>query len=96
MFNRSRVIILVALLLLVVCAIMYWVERLDVFFDYFINALTGKSETTIVRIQHFESIVKLFQDNPFYLIFGQGLGTTFYTTGFGYFTDNVEIDLLIL
>lgn len=92
LFNRSRVIILVALLLLVVCAIMYWVERLDVFFDYFINALTGKSETTIVRIQHFESIVKLFQDNPFYLIFGQGLGTTFYTTGFGYFTDNVEID----
>ena len=80
------------MLLLVVCAIMYWVERLDVFFDYFINALTGKSETTIVRIQHFESIVKLFQDNPFYLIFGQGLGTTFYTTGFGYFTDNVEID----
>lgn len=69
----------------------YWHE-LDVFYNYFVNALTGKSATTIVRIKHFESVIQLFSDNPRFIITGQGLGTRFYTSGFGRLADNIEID----
>lgn len=69
----------------------YWHE-LDVFYNYFVNALTGKSATTIVRIKHFESLIQLFSDNPRFIITGQGLGTRFYTSGFGRLADNIEID----
>ena len=62
------------------------------FFDYFINAFTGKSATATVRIKHFESVIALFEENPIYIITGQGIGTSFYTTGFGFVTDNIEID----
>lgn len=69
-------------------------EYVELIFLYISNAISGKSGTTQVRVMHYESIIKMFKENPIYLIFGQGAGTVFYTTGFNSFVNNIELDHL--
>ena len=61
-----------------------------------LNVFTGLagSYTADVRRLHFESISKLFIDHPLNLLFGFGLGTSFYSTGAGEFVTNIELDHL--
>jgi hypothetical protein len=57
----------------------------------FVQIFNSESGGTIVRSRHLESIIYLFSQNPLYLVFGQGPGTLFYSSGFHGLTDKVEI-----
>lgn len=58
------------------------------------DTLASQSGSAQVRIGHFDSVVKLFTDNPHYLFVGQGVGLPFYTSGESEFVQNIEIDHL--
>jgi hypothetical protein len=58
------------------------------------DAWSGESETALVRIGHFRSVVNLFLDHPHYLVVGQGVGVPFFTTGESSYVQNIEIDHL--
>jgi len=51
-----------------------------------------QSHTTKIRVRHFDSLLTLFDDNPLSLLFGQGAGAEFFTTGEGANVSNIEID----
>ncbi len=58
------------------------------------DTVAGESETAQIRIGHFDSVIKLFTDNPHYLLIGQGVGLPFYTSGESEFVQNIEVDHL--
>jgi hypothetical protein len=58
------------------------------------DTLTTESASAQVRIGHFDSLMKLFAENPHYLLVGQGVGLPFYTSGESEFVQNIEIDHL--
>lgn len=49
----------------------------------------GEKSNTI-KFAHLTSYAQLFADNPRYLLWGQGPGTWFYSSGFGAMTDETE------
>ena len=49
----------------------------------------GEKSNTI-KFAHLTSYAQLFADNPLYLLWGQGPGTWFYSSGFGAMTDETE------
>jgi hypothetical protein len=51
------------------------------FFDLISDTAAGQSETAVVRIGHYHSIMDLFLRNPDYLLIGQGAGTSFFSSG---------------
>jgi hypothetical protein len=62
------------------------------FFTLFEEIVKNDSGTVNVRIGHFDSIMKLWGDNLLSLLFGFGLGSTFYSSGAGGIVSNIEID----
>jgi len=64
------------------------------FTDQVADTVAGESETAQIRIGHFDSVIKLFADNPHYLLIGQGVGLPFYTSGESEFVQNIEVDHL--
>jgi len=51
------------------------------FLDIILDTAAGESNTALVRIGHYHSIMDLFARNPDYLLIGQGAGTSFYSSG---------------
>lgn len=49
--------------------------------EFTIDIFMNKASSDAVRSGHLTSILSTFNDNPMSLIFGQGIGTTFYSTG---------------
>jgi len=64
------------------------------FYDQIRDAWAGESETTLIRIRHFHSVMNLFLQNPHYLIVGQGVGVPFFTSGESSDVQNIEVDHL--
>jgi hypothetical protein len=62
--------------------------------EMFIEIYRGESETVQVRLLHYESVMKLFSDDPIGFVFGFGMGTSFYSTGEGFLVTNIEVDHL--
>lgn len=60
----------------------------------FFEIQEGRSATVDARIGHLSSILQLFSDHPIKAIFGFGLGTEFYSEGFGEYVWNIELDHL--
>jgi hypothetical protein len=58
------------------------------------DAWTGESDTALVRIGHFQSVIDLFRAHPSYLVIGQGVGVPFYSLGESAYVQNFEIDQL--
>jgi hypothetical protein len=58
------------------------------------DAFTGNSATAEIREGHITSLMRLFSENPQFLIIGQGVGVPFYTSGESAFVQNVEVDHL--
>jgi hypothetical protein len=58
------------------------------------DALSGESDTILVRIGHFQSVMNLFRQHPSYLVIGQGVGVPFYSLGESTYVQNFEIDQL--
>lgn len=56
------------------------------------DTVATESGSAQVRIAHFDSVVKLFVDNPHYLFVGQGVGVPFYTSGESEYVQNIEVD----
>jgi len=82
-------------LLLPILMFIFYFSFKDLAFGYeIISAFTGESDALAIRNGHFISIVDIFRDNPFYLFFGQGPGSVFFTKGTYIFTDNIEISQL--
>jgi hypothetical protein len=67
---------------------------LPAFYDDIRDAWTGESQTAIIRIAHFHSVMNLFLQNPHYLIIGQGAGVPFHSLGASDYVQNFEIDHL--
>ena len=57
-----------------------------------VNSLKGETQTSQVRIDHYKSFKDLLDEKPIYLIIGQGVGTSFYSSATGTFVSNIEID----
>ncbi|MDR0551882.1 MAG: hypothetical protein LBG72_07680 [Spirochaetaceae bacterium] len=57
----------------------------------FLEMFNGRYSGSQIRQGHLYSILALLRDNPAYILFGQGAGTSFYTSGFNTYTDSVEI-----
>lgn len=95
LFIKSHTFLIGVLLsMIIVYFVVSFKDYVELVILYINNAILGKSGTTQVRMLHIESIVKLFREHPCYLIFGQGAGTFFYTTGFNSFVNNIELDHL--
>jgi len=58
------------------------------------SIFTGEADSLSIRNGHFVSISNIFIKNPISLIFGQGPGSIFYTSGIDSITDNIEISQL--
>lgn len=63
-------------------------------FILFDEILKNKSLTVDVRVGHFQSLASLWIENPLNLLFGFGLGSTFYSDGVGGVVSNIELDHL--
>ncbi|WP_461789350.1 hypothetical protein [Pedobacter sp.] len=70
------------------------VLAISVFFGVFlllqISVSTGE-ESAEVKAGHFSSYVTLFEEKPQYLIWGQGLGSSFYSSGAGQYLSQSEL-----
>lgn len=75
-------------------AILVLFLSLPTFSDEVRDAWEGNSETAQIRIDHFRSVVELFQDHPSYLFTGQGVGVPFYSLGTSSYVQSFEIDHL--
>ena len=62
------------------------------YIDTITNAVQGKALTTQIRIGHWNSFVDLITDRPDYLIYGQGVGTSYYSDGRSRHVYNTELD----
>lgn len=55
-----------------------------------ILASETSESSNIIKYAHLSSYAKLFNNNPLYMIIGQGPGTSFYSEGFGKYTSVTE------
>ena len=62
------------------------------YIDTITSAVQGKALTTQIRIGHWNSFVDLITDRPDYLIYGQGVGTSYYSDGRRRHVYNTELD----
>lgn len=90
--SKQKIIFLLLIPLLVLCLILLSQDKISDLYTYYYESLIGKSDTVNVRVEHFKSLILLFKEHPIYLIFGQGAGTEFYTSGFNEYVNNIEID----
>ncbi|WP_316833816.1 hypothetical protein [Pedobacter nutrimenti] len=58
------------------------------------SVFTGESDAIDIRNGHFMSVYHVFANNPLYFFFGQGPGSTFFSTGISAIADNIEISQL--
>ncbi len=58
------------------------------------DTFSGQSDTAVLRLRHIDSIFKLWNENPHYLLVGQGVGVPFYTTGESDYVQGIEVDHL--
>jgi hypothetical protein len=56
-----------------------------------ISKFSTSSVSSSVKLGHIESILNLLSNNPSYLIYGQGPGSSFYSVGVDAFVTNVEV-----
>jgi hypothetical protein len=56
-------------------------EIINGYIDYLAATFRGEATTSQVRIGHWKSFVDLMEENPSYLIWGQGTGTQFVSLG---------------
>jgi hypothetical protein len=64
------------------------------FSDQIMDAWGGTSDTALVRIGHFHSVMDLFVEHPSYLLVGQGAGVAFFSLGESENVQSFEIDHL--
>lgn len=60
--------------------------------DNIVNAVRGKALTTQIRVGHWNSFLDLVSDHPGYLLWGQGVGTSYYSLGRKSQVYNIELD----
>jgi hypothetical protein len=61
------------------------------FFDIILDTAVGESDTALVRIGHYHSIMDLFARHPDYLLIGQGAGTSFFSSGASDYVRIIEL-----
>lgn len=64
------------------------------FAEYIRDTVAGESDTALLRIAHYHSIIALLSDNPHYLLVGQGTGIPFFTSGRSDYVHSIELDHL--
>lgn len=85
--STTKIFIFINMLILVL-VLSSLLPNLDV---NIIDALTGNSETTIIRTGHINSVIDLFVDKPYYIFLGQGTGREFFSTGTNMEVTNIEV-----
>jgi len=88
---RGRRLFLVAFLLIAIYLLIR-VSSIEIPAIIDLNELFSvNSYDNIVRRNHIESLFSLFNENPMYLLIGQGPGSYYFTTGYNAFVDSIEI-----
>ena len=64
------------------------------FLDRILGTAAGETDTAQIRIGHYHSIMALFARKPSYLLVGQGVGTSFFSTGESDYVSDIEITYL--
>jgi hypothetical protein len=82
-----------ASLLFAICAICASALMLP---NGFVEIFNHESHGSRVRIGHVNSVEDVIDADPTIALFGAGPGTSFYSSGFGEYTDNIEISQLEL
>jgi len=60
--------------------------------NFYKNLAFDESESSsVIKTEHFDSFISNLKDNPQYLIWGQGLGSKFYSKGVDDFTTQTEL-----
>lgn len=60
----------------------------DIYYSLFVSDFSASSNH--VRYEHIISIMSLIDESPYILLFGNGMGSYFYTSGFGKMTQIIE------
>lgn len=90
--KRSYIFFVIPLVLLI--GLLFQFDVVNKIVQNSISAFAGKEATTQVRVGHLSSIIYHFSNHPSFFIFGQGLGTSFYSIGAGHLVNNIELDHL--
>ena len=56
-----------------------------------VEKFTSSSESTSIKLGHIQSIMELVSGDAWLLLFGTGVGSSFYTVGFDEVVSNVEV-----
>src|SRR6202171_1951294 len=89
--RRLRKFLPIVIIVAVASALLPFIPALS---DEMRDSLAGESDTILVRIGHFQSVMNLFRQHPSYLIVGQGVGVPFYSLGESTYVQSFEIDHL--
>lgn len=87
-YLRLYFIGMVGFVFLLIYSSEYW----QAFGDYCWQTFSGKAETSTIRFGHFHSLIQFWKENPSALFFGQGSGTSFYSSAVGALVNNIELD----
>lgn len=75
---------------------LYSIASISIVFTIIISflltlSLKESDESSVIKYGHYSSFKSNIEDNPQYLIWGQGLGSKFYSEGIGAFTAQTEL-----
>lgn len=62
--------------------------------SFFLLLFNSSEESNLVKFSHAQSYINLFFDTPQILLFGQGLGSFFYSSGYNMLVQNTELTYL--
>lgn len=82
------------LFLVIVGLMLIFLSPLGDKFKEIIFALSTDANTLETRVDHWDSLLALFAENPLDFLVGQGAGTMFYSSGADDFVNNIELDHL--
>ncbi|HDI7948228.1 TPA: O100 family O-antigen polymerase [Escherichia coli] len=91
---KGRLISVVVFVSALLLFIAIYFDEIMVVFNYMNETLQGNSETYLVRVHHFEDLVALFLENPINFLFGFGAGSSFFSSYYGKYIFNIELDHL--
>ncbi|MFD2864950.1 O-antigen polymerase [Mucilaginibacter antarcticus] len=74
-------------ILIIVCSLFLFIQSLS---------FGQQDKSSEIKSGHFNSYIKLFNENPQYLIWGEGLGSKFYSTGLNSLISQTELTYLDL
>jgi len=59
---------------------------------FVLEKFSARSQSTVIKVGHIRSVLDVLSEDSFRLLFGMGVGSSFYSIGVGRFVSNIEVD----